>query len=173
MKYVLGVDPGYVHLGLAVLAISARGRVDCVWSESFTVGNSSNGMSFVKYLWPKLELLNKKYPFMGIGMETPPYIAGRPKVSALLWAVSSIIASWAYVEGVPLRHTSPISLKRATSRILGERFEQRNMAKKSKVMKAVAQCLAHPPKRSHENDAILAAMLLFTTKVPEDVPRTS
>ena len=166
MVNVLGVDPGYRNLGLCVLDIR-NGAARKVWSGTISVGTPNNGLAFVKFLWPKLEELNQKYNIQGVATETPPFIKARPKVSSLLWGVGTIIAVWAYLKGIPFRHAMPLTLKKACCSIVGRPYERKNIPRKSEIKEAIKKLLGDTGKTSHENDALLAAILLYTDLVPK------
>lgn len=155
---VLGVDPGYRNLGLTVVDLKS---MTILHSENMTVGHSDNIISFVKFLYPKLTELHEKYNFTGIGSETPPFIMRQIKTTAGLWAVSSIIMSWAFERGMPFRHASPISLKRAVVRYNGDVWDKKKIPKKAEVKVVIKKLYGSCCKTSHEDDAALAAAATF------------
>lgn len=166
---ILGVDPGYRNLGLSIVETSADEQSAKVrHSTNVSVGKVTAPLMFARFLWPKLDDLNKKFgPIEGIASETPPFIMGQIKTTAFLWAVSSIIVSWAHVNGVPFKHSSPISLKRAVCSILGRVWSRKDIPKKADVRAAVVALVGDVAKgtTSHENDATLAAILMFSDMV--------
>ena len=166
MVNVLGVDPGYRNLGLCVLDIR-NGAARKVWSGTISVGTPNNGLAFVKFLWPKLEELNQQYDIQGVATETPPFIKARPKLSSLLGGVGTIIAVWADLKDIPVRHAMPLTLKRACCAIVGRPYERKNIPRKSEIKEAIKKLLGDTGKTSHENDALLAAILLYTDLVPK------
>ena len=173
MVNVLGVDPGYRNLGLCILEIHPRkGSARRLWSKSISVGTPNNGLAFVKFLWPVLEDLHKEYNIQGVATETPPFIKARPKISGLLWGIGTIIAVWAYLKGIPFRHAMPLTLKRACCAIVGRPYEQKDIPRKSEIKIAIAKVLGDTGKTSHENDALLAALLLYTDLIPDATART-
>jgi Holliday junction resolvasome RuvABC endonuclease subunit len=173
MVNVLGVDPGYRNLGLCILEINPRGgSARRLWSKSISVGTPNNGLAFVKFLWPVLEDLHKEYNIQGVATETPPFIKARPKISGLLWGIGTIIAVWAYLKGIPFRHAMPLTLKRACCAIVGRPYEQKDIPRKSEIKIAIAKVLGDTGKTSHENDALLAALLLYTDLIPDATART-
>jgi Holliday junction resolvasome RuvABC endonuclease subunit len=166
---VLGVDPGYRNLGLCLVKISDDGKAaKLLWSESSAVGKATQPLMFVRFLWPKLERLHKEYgPIQAIASETPPFIMGQIRTTAFLWAVSTIIVSWAHHHSIPFRHAAPLSLKRAVCRALDKPFDRKAIPKKSEVKETVQTLLGECCRTSHENDAALAALLMFSKLVPE------
>ena len=166
---VLGVDPGYRNLGLSVVRVSLDGKTaEVIFSRNMSVGKATAPMAFTKFLWPELERLNKEYgPIEAVASETPPFIMGQIKTTAFLWAVSSIIVAWAHVQNIPFRHAAPISLKKATCRILGKEWNRKFIPKKSEVKLAVKSITASSSKTSHESDATLAALLMFSKTIPD------
>ena len=126
-------------------------------------------MTFARFLWPELEELSATYgPIEGVASETPPFIMGQIKTTAFLWAVSSIIVSWAYAHNIAFRHASPISLKRAVCRALKADWNRKYIPKKSEVKRAVKELTMETGTTSHENDATLAAIMLFSEMIPRD-----
>lgn len=165
---ILGVDPGYRNLGLALLDINEEQRiVTPLWSGSLSVGTADNGLNYVKFLWPKLNEIYAEHGCDGVASETPPFIMRQIKTTAMLWSVSSVISCWAYTSGLSFRHAAPMTLKRAVSRALGRKFERKKVPKKSDVKTAVEQYMGTSFKTSHENDAALAAILLYSDLIPK------
>lgn len=167
---VLGVDPGYRNLGLCLVKISDDGKAaKLLWSESSAVGKATQPLMFVRFLWPKLERLHKEYgPIQAIASETPPFIMGQIKTTAFLWAVSSIIVAWSHTNNITFRHASPLSLKKAVCRVAGREWSRKFIPKKSEVKEVVQAITADTGQTSHENDATLAALLMFSKTIPDD-----
>jgi len=166
---VLGIDPGYRNLGLALLRINSDGSgAELLYSKSMSVGKVTAPMSFTKFLWPALDRLNDKFgPIEAVASETPPFIMGQIKTTAFLWAVSSIIVAWAHVNKLPFRHSSPIALKRAVCRASGETWNRKFIPKKRDVRNLITQLIGDTGATSHENDAALAALLMFSKLIPD------
>ena len=166
---VLGVDPGYRNLGLSIVRVSEDGKVaEVLHSENMSVGTATAPMAFTKFLWPKLVALNETYgPIEAVASETPPFIMGQIKTTAFLWAVSSIIVAWSYSVGIPFRHASPLSLKKAVCRAVDKKWNQKFIPKKSEVKEVVQSITANTGRTSHENDATLAALLMFSKTIPD------
>ena len=169
---ILGVDPGYRNLGLSVVRVSDDGtEVEVLHSENMSVGKATAPMMFTKFLWPALSRLDKDYGIDAVASEPPPFIMGQIQTTAFLWAVSSIIVTWAHVQEIPFKHASPISLKKAVCRILKRKWSRKTIPKKSEVRLAVEQVLGQKGGHtSHENDATLAALTMFSKAIPTEVP---
>lgn len=167
---VLGVDPGYRNLGLAILRVSDDEKsAELLYSKSMSVGKATAPMSFTKFLWPELEKMNAEFgPIQAVASETPPFIMGQIKTTAFLWAVSSIIVAYAHVNKAPFRHASPISLKRAVCRGTGKEWDRKFIPKKGEVRSLVSTLLGKTGATSHENDAALAALLMFSKMIPDE-----
>jgi Holliday junction resolvasome RuvABC endonuclease subunit len=165
---ILGVDPGYRNLGLSIVRITDDKKgIKVLFSENMSVGKATAPMAFAKYLWPELERLNAEYgPIEGVASETPPFIMGQIKTTAFLWAVSSIIVAWAHSKELAFRHASPISLKKAVCRALDIDWDRKFIPKKSQVKRAVQHITSECSKTSHENDATLAAIMMFSEAIP-------
>lgn len=166
---VLGVDPGYRNLGLALVRMSADGKAaKVIHSQNMSVGKATAPMTFTKFLWPELERLNAVYgPIEAVASETPPFIMGQIKTTAFLWAVSSIIVAWAHSHNIPFRHAAPLSLKKAVCRAVGKEWNRKFIPKKSEVKAVVKQITASSCHTSHESDAVLAALLMFSKIIPD------
>ena len=130
------------------------------------VGNSSSPLNFCRFLWPHLDALNERFHIDGIASETPPILMKQSRITALIWAVSSIISTWAFVNKKHFRPCAPVTLKRATCNILGKPWSRKQMPKKSEVAKAITEVVGERCKTSHENDATLAVVALYTDRVP-------
>ena len=165
---ILGVDPGYRNLGLSVVRITDdKQGIKILFSENMSVGTATAPMAFAKFLWPELERLNEEYgPIDGVASETPPFTMGQIKTTAFLWAVSSIIVAWAYSKDIAFRHASPISLKKAVCRALNLEWNRKFIPKKSEVKRAVEGITSECGHTSHENDATLAAIMMFSEVIP-------
>lgn len=162
---VLGIDPGYRNLGLAILRVSEF-KAEHLWSETWSVGSSSSGINFAKLLWPRLEKLDMRFDIEAIASETPPFIMRQIKTTALLWAVSTVITSWAVHRGIPFKHAAPIALKRGTSRALKLPWNPKYIPKKKDIKLVVKQYCDTSGRTNHEDDAALAAILLYTKLIP-------
>mgnify|MGYP003108403103 CR=1 FL=1 len=165
---VLGIDPGYRNLGISVVRLRKGKEPNILYSTNLNLGDAHQPLNFVKLLLPRLNALNKKYGIDAVASESPPYIMKRVKTTAGLWTVSAIIATWAELKGISFRHASPISLKRATARVLGVKFETKKMPKKSAIKEAVMQLCDTCPDTSHEADSILAALVLYSNLIPDE-----
>jgi len=164
---ILSLDPGYANLGIAIVEVdrSKRGlkAIRAIpHSESIRVGNAIQPMSFSRRLLPALKQLDKDWgPFDAVAMETPPFIMRRVKVRCLIWHVMGVVSCWAAYEGIPIRHRSPIQLKKTACQVLRREFDSKNIPKKADIRKVVDK-LGHKPRpTSHENDAVLAAYACF------------
>ncbi len=170
---ILGVDPGYRNLGLSIVKVPEHStRLEVIFSRNMSVGKATAPLMFTKFLWPELTRLHEEHKFEAIASETPPFIMGQIKTTAFLWAVSSIIVSWAYAHDIPFKHASPISLKRAVCRVLQLPWSRKYIPKKSDVKAAVKRLTVDGEGRatSHENDATLAAALMFSELIPRNTP---
>lgn len=167
---ILGVDPGYRNLGLTLLDISQSGKAaHLLFSNNMSVGKATAPLAFTKFLWPELDRINRVHgPIEGIASETPPFIMGQIKTTAFLWAVSTIVVAWAHVNKVAFRHASPISLKHGVCRGLGREWDKRYIPKKSDVKTLINRLIGDSCSTSHENDAALAALLMFSKMIDDD-----
>lgn len=166
---ILGVDPGYRNLGLSIVQVSEDGKAaTIIHSQNMSVGKATAPMTFTKFLWPELERLNEEYgPIDGVASETPPFIMGQIKTTAFLWAVSSIIVAWSHSRKIAFRHASPLSLKKAVCRAVGKEWDRKFIPKKREVKEVVKSITASSCHSSHESDATLAAILMFSKIIPD------
>ena len=133
-----------------------------------SAGKATAPMTFTKFLWPELERLNKEYgPIDAVASETPPFIMGQIKTTAFLWAVSSIIVAWSHSREIPFRHAAPLSLKKAVCRAVGKEWDRKFIPKKREVKEVVKSITASSCHASHESDAVLAAILMFSKIIPD------
>ena len=164
---VLAIDPGYANLGIAILDMQ-RGTKGVnsvrkvVFSDTLRVGDAAHPLLFARKLIPHLNKLDEEYgPFDVIGMEGPTFIMRRVMVTALIWHVIGVLTGWAEARKIPIRHRTPIQLKKAACFLLEKKFDQKNIPKKSDIRKAIDKLGHHPRRTNHENDAILAAFACF------------
>ena len=165
---ILGIDPGYRNLGISIVRLRQKKEPNILYSKNVNLGDAHQPLNFVKLLVPRLDELNKKYGIDAVASESPPYILKRIKTTVGLWTVSSTIATWAEMRGIPFRHASPITLKRATARILGLKWNQKAIPKKAVVKDAIMEICDTCPNTSHETDAVLAVLVLFSNLIPND-----
>jgi len=163
---ILGVDPGYRNLGLCLMQVSASGY-DVIWSETVTLGSDKQPQTaFPKKLLPLLERLHLEYNIEGVASESPPYIMRQIKTSCLLWFASGLLVSWAYSNGIPYKHAAPITLKKACAKVLGIPWNRKFMPTKAQVKQSIVRLTGAGSRTSHENDAALAALTLYTDAIP-------
>ena len=165
---ILGIDPGYRNLGISVVRLRRKKEPNILFSKNVNLGDAHQPLNFVKLLLPQLDELNKKYGIDAVASESPPYIMKRIKTTVGLWAVSTTIATWAAINKIPFRHASPISLKRATARILGISWDKKKIPKKSNIKEAIIELCDTCPDTSHEADAVLAVLVLFSDLIPNE-----
>lgn len=162
---ILGVDPGYTNLGLAIIDSE---NMEIVHAETITVGVEARPDLFAQRLWPRLERLADIYPIQAVATETPPYLTpggrrggGRSKAtlvktSALLARVSGIIQAWAEFRGASYKEIPPVTLKRHCAKLL--KCQERN-PNKTQIGDAVEEIFGQRAGNSHANDAALIAHL--------------
>jgi len=165
---ILGIDPGYRNLGVSVVRLRHKKDPNILFSKNVNLGDAHQPLNFVKLLLPQLDALNKKYGIDAVASESPPYIMKRIKTTVGLWTVSTTIAAWAEINGIPFRHAAPITLKRATARILGLKWDRKKMPKKSGIKEAIMELCDTCPDTSHEADAVLAVIVLFSNLIPDE-----
>lgn len=154
---VLGVDPGYCHLGLAVVEFSETGAAPTVlWSQDVYVGETTSPERYSQTIVPYLNNIHAEWGFQAVGTETPPFIQQQIQTTALIHRVFGNIECWAFERELPVRYVSPVSIKSQARRLLGLTDVKENS--KAMIRAAVEQILGGKARRtSHENDAVFAA----------------
>ena len=61
MTYVLGVDPGSNHVGVAIFAINARGEIKSIITRDITPDGISSGVPFHKPIHYKLKFISDEF----------------------------------------------------------------------------------------------------------------
>lgn len=159
---VLGIDPGYKNLGLAVVELSETGAAPTVlWSQDVYVGETATPEHYSQTLVPYLNNVYSQWEFTAIGTETPPFIQQQIQTTALIHRVFGNIECWAYERGLPVRYIFPTTIKTKARNLLGIKDVKENS--KGLIRTAVEHILGGKARRtSHENDAVFAAWACWT-----------
>lgn len=154
---VLGADPGFRHLGLAVVEFSETGAAPVVlWSQDVYVGDADHPERYAPMLVPYLENVYGEWSFTAVAAETPPMIQKNLKTSCMLQRTFGVVDGWAAARGIPVQYRSPVNLKAAARRLLGITDAKENS--KGMMRAACEHILGGKALRtSHENDALFAA----------------
>jgi len=170
---VLGVDPGYQNLGIALVDTSKRSVL-----ASTTVACGGNPWTQHKILSRELPLFLEDYPKPDlIATETPPFgFSGRGsggKTACLMWHVIGGLSMWAAQQGIQVKDITPTGLKAYAGEVIGMGYNawpQRGKTKtrseiKWGISEAVKKLLDGRRKSSaansdHEADAVLIAFAL-------------
>jgi len=175
---ILGIDPGYSNLGVAVVDLGGP-TPQVLWSDCIHVGaHSSRPEGWAARLIPKLDDLAERFAPQVVATETPPFITptrkmsmeavGRlVKTSALLSRVSGMIQGWAHSRGLDYGEIAPVALKRHVAKRLGIRWNRKFMPKKSEVGLCVKEVFGASPKTDHEQDAVMIAHLYHSRLASE------
>lgn len=160
---VLGIDPGYKNLGLAVVEFSETGAAPTVlWSQAAYVGETASPEHYSRTIIPYLNNIYTDWAFTAVGAETPPFIREDVQTTALIHRVFGNIECWAFERGLPVRYVSPRSIKAKARRLLGITDVEENS--KGLIRTAVEQIVHGKAQRtSHENDAVFAAWACWGT----------
>lgn len=164
---VLGIDPGFTNLGLAILDAQEGPSEEVVqtviFTDCVTLGSTDSYRSFPKKLKEVLDSLWDQYgPFDTICAEEPTEIQGNPVVSSYLWFVYGLIRGWAVAKGVDdQRALTPTQLKNRARALMWDvmnvRPETTNPTKAE-----IAELLHHLKlprcRTNHEDDAVLAVI---------------
>lgn len=160
---ILGIDPGYTNLGLAVIDSTTK---EILWSETVTAGVAARPDLFGERLWPKLESIGRAFELDGVATETPPYLTpgrgkGRSKAilvktSALLARVSGIIQAWAASRDLDYMEIAPLTLKRYCKRLID--CDEKAPSKKQ-IREALVGIYGSHTRTNHTDDAALIATL--------------
>jgi len=166
---ILGIDPGYRSLGLALVntekcAIVCAKTVDC----------GKQPLAQHKILSRALDELLNDYPDVKlVATERPPFgFAGSRsggQTACLMWWVLGGVGSWAAQRRIPMRDITPKALKVFAEEIIGKKYldwpqkgkHKTRSEKKWGMAEAVKKLTgANEHSSDHEADAILAAFAL-------------
>ena len=156
MVLVLGMDPGYRNLGLAVLDFKAAQKPELVWSDCLCAGSDKSPLRFPQHVWPTLQEIDLHYNIQAVFTETPPYLSV-VKTSALVWSAATVVGAWAASKDLPYEGCSPIELKKTVAHVLGVKWNRKFMPTKGEVGAAAHKIYGAKARTSHENDAALVA----------------
>lgn len=152
---VLGLDPGFRNLGMAVVSVSGE-SAEVTWSTNLHVGDGDGPQHYSKTLVPYLNRIYDEFRFEAVGAETPPFIQQQIKTTALLHRVFGNIECWAYERDLPVRYIMPTGIKARARALTGETNPKENS---KALIRAAVERLVHGKARrtNHENDAVFAA----------------
>jgi len=164
---VLGVDPGFTNLGVAVVEAqkgpSEKVIQTVIFTDCITLGSTEGYRHFPKKLYQSLDSLWEQYgPFDAVCAEEPTEIQGNPVVSSYLWFVYGLIRGWLAAKGVLEQQAlTPTQLKNRARSLMWDVMSTR--PEKTNPSKAeIAELLHHlrlPRCRTnHEDDAVLAVI---------------
>mgnify|MGYP003145702932 CR=1 FL=1 len=167
MPVILGIDPAYRTLGLALVDTDA-GEV----LASKTINCGTNPYAFTKVLARELEVFDAFAPDiqkvvcealpMG-GRKKRMWVGPRPPASHRIWLAMGAVFYWASSRGLSIAPpVSVMTIKAFAASVTGKRYKAggTRTQRKALVREAVGLLLGAEPKDSvtdHEDDAILAA----------------
>tara|TARA_R100000458_G_C8223531_1_gene207199 strand:- start:440 stop:991 length:552 start_codon:yes stop_codon:yes gene_type:complete len=161
---LLGVDPGYSNLGLAIVQVTKDGpRV--VYTTCVTLGKRGDTKGFVKKTQQVIDNICS-YPFVAWATEAPPTVPNRVTAN-LLWYSTGLIWAGVFRHKELLPHlVAPSRIKAHTARILGIKASKHWSPGKELVGQATALLTDQESDKrtNHENDAIMAAISAFLPK---------
>jgi len=161
---LLGVDPGYSNLGLAIIKVTKKGpRV--VHTKCVTLGKRGDTKGFVKKTQKVIDDICE-YDFVGWATEAPPTVPNRITAN-LLWYSTGLIWAGVYRSKALLPQlVAPSRIKAHTARILGIKASKHWSPGKELVGQATALLTEQDSDKrtNHENDAIMAAIAAFLPK---------
>lgn len=166
---VLGIDPGYRHLGLALVDVSegrvlATATVDCgssYYAQHKAVNRALDKMFADQPLPARVATENVPFGFSGRG-------AGGRTACTMHWVMGGI-GYWAASQGIPMSGIAPKALKTYAANLVGvpyAKWKGANDRARSKwgISKAIKGLTGSDPSCSdHEADAILVAFSLNQT----------
>ena len=158
---LLGIDPGYSNLGLAIIKKTKAGpRVVKSWCV--TIGKRGDTRGFLKRTQSIIDEVCE-FSFVGWATEAPPTVPNRVTAN-LLWYSTGLI--WAGIfrhKGLLPHQVAPARIKAHTARILGIKATKHWSPGKQLVGQATALLTDAPSdgRTNHENDAIMAAIAAF------------
>ena len=161
---LLGIDPGYSNLGLAIIKVTDEGpRVVKTWCV--TIGKRGDTKGFLKTTQRIIdEVCN--YEFVGWATEAPPTVPNRVTANLLWYSTGLIWASIFRHKGLLPKLVAPARIKAHTARILGIKASKHWSPGKELVGQATALLTEEPSdsRTNHENDAVMSAIAAFLPK---------
>lgn len=165
---VLGIDPGFRHLGLALVDISnkrvlATATVDCgssYYAQHKAVNRALTKMFATHPLPDRVATENVPFGFAGRG-------AGGKTACTMHWVIGGL-GMWAARQGIPIGGIAPKALKTYAAKLVGVPYSQWQGANdRARTKWGISQALkgilgTDPSCTDHEADAILVAFALNT-----------
>lgn len=164
---ILGVDPAYVSLGLAVVEFTGNASPSVIHSATVRAGYKGSIVPYAASVMPKLDGLMVRYgPFLGIASETPPIIMAKPQVSACIYGAMGVVYAWGFLNRLLVREVHPVTLKHRAGELSGIKYKSgATRAKRKAPIKAAVETAlgkgACADMTDHEIDAIMAALCAF------------
>jgi len=147
---ILGIDPGYDRLGIAVLEKPARGKEVVLFSECFSTSSKDSIYDRLKSVGDEVARVMGEFKPDEITLETL-FITKNQKTAMRVAEVRGIIIYEAVLRGIAVFEYSPMEVKMA---VTGD-----GTSDKSRVIKMIHLLVDIPPKKhDDEYDAIAVAL---------------
>ena len=148
---ILGIDPGYGRLGIAIIEKNARGKEEIVFSECIETSAKEEIYSRFKIVGQSIESVIKKYKPDEVALESL-FIAKNQKTAMRVAEVRGIILYEALKKDLPIYEYTPLEIK---SSLTGD-----GTSDKSRIIKMIHLLIKVPTTIAldDEYDAIAVAL---------------
>lgn len=152
---ILGIDPGYDRLGIAVIEKPAKGKEAVLYSDCFTTSSKDTIYERLKQVGREIERILNKFGPEAVALETL-FITKNQKTAMRVAEARGIIIYEALKGGIPVFEYSPMEIKTAIT--------SSGKSDKSQMMKMLPLLVDIPKKKGWERmlddeyDAIAVAL---------------
>lgn len=147
---ILGIDPGYDRLGIAIVAQDIHGKDTVVHSECFTTNKNADIHERLRAIGERIEKIFEDYVVDVVAMETL-FITKNQKTAMRVAEARGIIIYEAAKRDISVFEYSPMQIKTAIT--------SDGTSDKTRMIKMVHMLVNVPPKKlDDEYDAIAVAL---------------
>lgn len=148
---IIGIDPGYDRLGIAVIEKPNSGRESVVYSECFQTSSKDSIYNRFGKISDEVGRVLEKYKPDALSIETL-FITKNQKTAMRVAEARGIILSEAIRRGVPIYEYTPMQIKMAVT--------SDGTSDKARVIKMIGLLVVLPKKKTFDDeyDAIAAAL---------------
>jgi crossover junction endodeoxyribonuclease RuvC len=109
---ILGIDPGYDRLGIAIIEKAAKGKETLIYSECFTTSSKESIYSRLKQVGEEVAQIIEKFKPDAMALETL-FITKNQKTAMRVAEARGIIIYEALNNGIPVFEYAPMAIKMA------------------------------------------------------------
>ena len=148
---ILGIDPGYDRLGIAILEKPAKGKESVIYSDCFTTSKKDNIYARLLQIGTEVSRLLDEFKPEKLAIETL-FIDNNQKTAMRVSEARGIIIYEAAKRGIPIFEYSPMEIKMA---VTGD-----GTSDKARIIKMVNLLVKLPAKKTHDDeyDAVAVAL---------------